>query len=217
MPQGLSDVALLTRRGPAVFDRVRSIRFQTANLQQFRDTILIHWYRLPLRDTSAIPEAPFAVTSMTPLWLPGQSIPAVHGARLERQPNLITLFPLTEHPQVNFAPASALSDIETLVIRARFGYPDGIQFFFGKHWDGRGLGGQVPVANQWLDLYIYAHHNPFSRSEHGATLRFDPARTAGAIGSRIDIAGVWGSRRQGPLEAPDIEFYPAPLTEAPPH
>jgi hypothetical protein len=102
-----------------------------------------------------------------------------------------------------------------MVVRAWFEKADRIDAFFGKQVDGRGINGIVPVAHQWLDVYLNVSQNVFWEDEHGTMLRFDPVSSVGP-GTSAYIAGSWGSTQAAPPAAPDVEFYPVPNVEAPP-
>jgi hypothetical protein len=166
----------------------------------------------PLGGPQLIPAMP--AKSLPPLWLPGDPPPRCANARMQLRNHWFEVTPLTEDPQLLFDLGAGLGRFRTLIIRARFEKLDRIDAFFGKQVDGRGVYGIVPVVNQWVDVCVNISHNPFWKSEHGDTLRFDPVSSAGP-GTMADIAGIWGSTEAAPPEWPDVQFYPVPAGEQP--
>jgi len=163
---------------------------------------------------TAQPLPPAPAKSLPPLWLPGDPQPRYANARMEIRDHWIEITPLNDDPQLLFDFGAGLGRFRTLIIRARFQKLDRIDAFFGKQVDGRGVYGIVPVANQWVDVYLNISHNPFWESEHGGTLRFDPVSSAGP-GTAADIAAVWGSAEAAPADWPDVQFFPVPAGEEP--
>jgi hypothetical protein len=149
------------------------------------------------------------------LWLPKDHPPQPTNAQLQAHRNWIELTPSTNDPQLLFNIGPALGQFRTMVVRAWFEKADRIDAFFGKQVDGRGINGIVPVAHQWLDVYLNVSQNVFWEDEHGTMLRFDPVSSVGP-GTSAYIAGIWGSTQAAPPAAPDVEFYPVPNVEAPP-
>ena len=203
---------------PASPDRIVAVRFHAEKPGEFSPEIPIAWSLLPetasQRPPSDAPKYPFPKTSLTPLWRAGDQPPQASNARTELRPHWIEVTPTTEDPELLFHIGPALGRFCTLIVRARFQKTDRIDAFFGKQVDGRGVSGVVPVANQWLDVYLNVGQNPFWEDEHGATLRFDPVSSAGA-GTTADIAGIWGSTQAAPPLWPEVQFYPVPPSEAP--
>jgi hypothetical protein len=153
--------------------------------------------------------------NLAPLWLPGYNrSPQCLNAQIKLLPNWIELTPITDDPQLLFDIGPSLAGVRTVIIRARFQKPDGINAFFGKQVDGRGINGSVPSTGEWLDVYLNMSHNRFWESEHGERLRFDPVSSAGP-GTAADIAGIWGSTEAAETAWPDMQFYPVPAGEAP--
>jgi hypothetical protein len=217
-PQDLQGLRPLFARGLVrdSLEQILSIRFHTDKPGEFAADIPIEWSRLPVRavETPDSPRCPFPQASLTPLWLPKGGPPQPTNARLQAHRNWIEITPSTDDPQLLFHIGPALGQFRTMVVRAWFQKADRIDAFFGRQVDGRGIYGIVPVANQWLDVYLNVSQNLFWEDEHGTTLRFDPVSSVGP-GTGAYIAGIWGSTQAAPPAAPDVEFYPVPTAEAP--
>lgn len=223
-PQDLQDLRPLFA-GDAVSnstEQLLSIRFHTDKPGEFAADIPIDWSRLTMRsaetaaaETPDSPRRPFPKVSLTPLWLPKDPPPESTNAQLQVHRNWIEISPATNDPQLLFNMGATLGQFRTMVVRAWFQKADRIDAFFGKQVDGRGIFGIVPVANQWLDVYLNMSQNLFWEDEHGTMLRFDPVSSVGP-GTAAYIAGIWGSTQAAPPAAPDVEFYPVPNAEAPP-
>lgn len=197
--------------------QILSIRFHADKPGEFAAEIPIEWSRLPIRPSERrdSPRCPFPQAALTALWLTKDRPPQPTNAHLQAHRSWIEITPTTNDPQLLFDIGPALGQFRTMVVRAWFQKADRIDAFFGRQVDGRGIYGIVPVANQWLDVYLNMSHNVFWEDEHGAALRFDPVSSAGP-GTGAYIAGVWGSTQAAPPAAPDVEFYPVPNAEAPP-
>jgi len=219
-PQTLQELKLLLLPDmmPAFPDQIVSVRFHADKPGEFASQIPIEWSLLPVaagqEPPHGLPLYPFPKASLTPLWLPGDRPPRPSNAQIEMRPRWIVVTPTTEDPQLLFDIGPTLGRFRTLIVRARFQKSDRIDAFFGRQVDGRGVNGVVPLANQWLDIYLNISQNPFWEDEHGATLRFDPVSSAGP-GTVAYIAGIWGSTQAAPPAWPDVQFYPVPLSEAP--
>ena len=197
-------------------EQVLSIRFHADKPDEFAADIPIDWSRLTVRSAEApdSPRCPFPKASLTPLWLPKDRPPQPTNAQLQAHRNWIEITPTTNDPQLLFNIGPTLRQFRTMVVRAWFQKADRIDAFFGKQVDGRGIYGIVPVANQWLDVYLNVSQNLFWEDEHGTMLRFDPVSSVGP-GTAAYITGIWGSTQAAPPAAPDVEFYPVPGAEAP--
>jgi hypothetical protein len=217
-PQDLQDLRPLFFRDVVrnSTQQILSIRFHTDKPGEFAADIPIDWSRLTIRsaETPDSPRCPFPKASLTPLWLPKDRPPQPTNAQLQAHANWIEMTPTTNDPQLLFNIGPALGQFRTMVVRAWFQKADRIDAFFGKQVDGRGIYGLVPVANQWLDVYLNVSLNLFWEDEHGTMLRFDPVSSVGP-GTAAYIAGIWGSTQAAPPSAPDVEFYPVPNAEAP--
>jgi hypothetical protein len=218
-PQDLQDLRPLFSRSVVrnSTGQLLSIRFHTDKPGEFAADIPIDWSRLSMSaaETPDSPRCPFPKASLTPLWLPKDHPPQPTNAQLQAHRNWIELTPSTNDPQLLFNIGPALGQFRTMVVRAWFEKADRIDAFFGKQVDGRGINGIVPVAHQWLDVYLNVSQNVFWEDEHGTMLRFDPVSSVGP-GTSAYIAGIWGSTQAAPPAAPDVEFYPVPNVEAPP-
>jgi hypothetical protein len=151
---------------------------------------------------------------LTPLWTPGDPLPASVNAGIEARAHWIEVTPLNTDPQLLFHFGPELGKYRTVIVRARFEKADGINAFYGKQVQGRGIAGVAPMVGEWLDVYLNISHSPFWDQEHGEVLRFDPVSSAGP-GTTALIAGVWGSIEAAPKEWPDIQFFPVPAGEIP--
>jgi hypothetical protein len=151
----------------------------------------------------AIPEA-----ARIALWLPIDPPPQPLNAQVSVHPWWIEVTPTTGDPQLLFHVGPDLGQFRTVIVRARFEKRDRIDAFFGKQIDGRGVNGNVPVANQWLDVYLNLSQNQFWEREHGEHLRFDPVSSMGP-GTTTKIAGIWGSTLAAPPDWFEVQFYPA--------
>jgi hypothetical protein len=218
-PQDLQDLRPLFSRDVVrnSTEQILSIRFHADKPGEFAADIPIDWSRLTMRsaETSDSVRRPFPKASLTPLWLPQDRPPQPTNAQLQARRNWIEITPATNDPQLLFSIGTTLGQFRTMVVRAWFQKADRIDAFFGKQVDGRGIYGIVPVANQWLDVYLNVSQNLFWEDEHGTMLRFDPVSSVGP-GTAAYIAGIWGSTQAAPPAAPDVEFYPVPNAEAPP-
>ena len=216
LPTGLQELVSLLETGGSDLGRVISLRFEASFPHEFEPTILVRWYSLPLQQplTQKAGFGRLPQDTLIPLWLPGDGRPHVVGGHvLTVNPEWLTMQSTTIDPQLTFEIGSSLGQYEMIVIRARFEKADGIDLFFGRQADGRGLSRVVPVTNQWLDVYINVGMNPFGRSEHGTNLRFDPS-SADGVGSKIDIAGIWGSTVGPSSVPPSMVFHAVPDSEA---
>jgi hypothetical protein len=90
---------------------------------------------------------------------------------LLRLPNWIEITPTTHDPQLLFNICPTFGQFRTMAVRAWFQKADRIDAFFGKQVDDRGIYGIVPVANQWLDVYLNVSQSVFWEDEHGTMLR----------------------------------------------
>ena len=198
-------------------DQIVSVRFHADKPGEFDAEIPIEWSRLPVKTAGEAldsPRYPLPSASLTPLWRPKDRRPAPLQAQVRAHRNWVEVTPATDDPQLLFDLGTGLGRFRTLIVRARFEKADRIDAFFGKQVDGRGINGVVPVAHQWLDVYLNMSHNSFWEDEHGTVLRFDPVSSAGP-GTAASIAGIWGSTQAAPPAWPDIEFYPVLRSEAP--
>jgi len=214
-PQSLRELQPLFLPGifPASPDRMVSLRFHANKPGEFSPEIPIVWSLLPVSSSQGLsadsPKYPFPKAWLTPLWRPGDRPPRPSNAQIQARAAWIEVTPANEDPQLLFQIGPELGRFATLIVRARFQKTDRIDAFFGKQVDGRGVTGVVPVANQWLDVYLNLSQNPFWEDEHGAALRFDPVSSFGP-GTRADIAGIWGAVQAAPPLWPDVQFYPVP-------
>ena len=215
LPLSLYDLTPILHPEQPVADPVASIRFRPVHADQFERDVPIRWYSVKSRDAVAGISIPKRRPRgrLTSIWDPTQPPPSVSGAITVRGTGSFAVKSTTIDPQITFLLPAALSNCKAIVIRARFDRLDRLDFFFGKQVDGRGLSGYVPRINEWVDVFIPAANNPYWQTEHGATLRFDPASESG-IGNRVDIAGIWAFEGDLPADMGDFEFYELPRKEA---
>jgi hypothetical protein len=211
-PAGVDDLSAMFKQAfRPTPDRVKSITFQTASISQYQPNIGVSWWRIRAKRLSrsesdsdiAVPALP-----LVSLWTSSGPLPHAKGAQLRRTRDSVRATSTTNDPQLTFEIGPNLGRYRTLVIRAKYEVADGVNVFFGRQIDGRGLAGRVPQAGRWLDLYVQLSNNPFWPTEHGTSIRFDPVSESG-VGSSVEIAGIWGSESEiSPLE-PDLAFYAA--------
>jgi len=187
--------------------RVGSVKFHTDIPSQYQTKIRIEWSRLPVRSKLPEGQSPFQMNSLTRLWSPKDAL--LRQARVEviRGSSSIQVIPTGDDPQLTFKIPN-LGEFRTIVIRARFQKADTIDAFFGRQFDGRGITGSIPVANQWLDVVLNLGQNPFWRDEHGTDLRFDPVPSKGP-NTTTEIAGIWGTNAMTGSQ-PEIQSYLVP-------
>jgi len=177
---------------------------------QFSSTIPITWEKVaaiePFERAYVNPPA----LDLHTVWLSGQALLRIVGAVAQHSGGTLRVHTQTGDPQLLFRAQYKLSAFKTLVVRARFSVPDRIDLFFARQVGGRGVSGNVPLANRWLDIYINVAANPFWATEAGEVIRFDPASER-AIHSDIEIKGIWGSERRLPPDfSSSMTFYFSP-------
>jgi hypothetical protein len=190
-------------------NRVAAIRWESANQAQFSDRIDLTWsvmtLRTPNRDNRLQLFHP-DVSSFTSLWRPDEGIAGASALQATREDGKLVLRPVNDDPQVLLRASRDMARFNSILIRAKFSVPDQINVFFGQQANGRGFDGYIPVAGQWVDIFVKVDHNPFWKNEAGTILRFDPVTNL-FRDSHIEIAGVWGSLQSQSDQSGDISVY----------
>jgi hypothetical protein len=190
-------------------NRVAAIRWESANQAQFSDRIDLTWSVMTLRTPNRDNRLPLFhpdVSSFTSLWRPGEGIAGASALQATREDGKLVLRPVNDDPQVLLRASRDMARFNSILIRAKFSVPDQINVFFGQQANGRGFDGYIPVAGQWVDIFVKVDHNPFWKNEAGTILRFDPVTNL-FRDSHIEIAGVWGSLQSQSDQSGDISVY----------
>jgi hypothetical protein len=179
-------------------DRVASIRWTSPSQAQFSDPIALSWSVMALKRPNPDNRLPLYhpdVTSFVPLWKPGDGVAGKSSLQAAREGNELLLRPTSDDPQLLLKTSRNMAPFKSILIRAKFSVSDQIDVFFGQQINGRGFGGYMPIAGQWVDVYLNVDRNPFWKNEAGTVLRFDPV-TSLFRNSQIELAGVWGSPQE---------------------
>lgn len=190
-------------------NRVASIRWVSPGRNEFGDRIGLSWSAITLKNANpGTPPSLFHpdVSSFVPIWKPADGIAGAAALKAQRQGDGLLLLPTNDDPQVLLKAAQNMARFNCILIRAKFSVSDQIDLFFGQQANGRGLAGYVPVAGQWVDVFVKVDRNPFWKNEAGTILRFDPV-TGRYHNSQIEIAGVWGSTDPLKDKSGDMSMY----------
>jgi hypothetical protein len=190
-------------------DRVASIQWVSPGQNEFGDRIGLSWSAITLKKANpGNPQTLFYpdVSSFVPIWKPADGIAGAAALKTQKQGDSLMLLPTKEDPQVLLKAEQNIARFNCILIRAKFSVSDQIELFFGQQVNGRGLAGYVPVAGQWVDLFVNVDHNPFWKNEAGNALRFDPV-SGRYRNSKIELAGIWGSTEPLKNKSGDVSVY----------
>jgi hypothetical protein len=145
------------------------------------------------------------VKDLVPIWEAGNGVPVIYDGTGIISKNLLIIHSTGVDTQMFFPSPVRLNRFHTLVFKILFEKNDVLELFFGRMIDGRGLKGFVPLTRKWVYVFANVSANRFWNDEADLSFRFD-ATGAVAVGSTVQLAGVWGREAEMSNQTEAFEF-----------